>query len=275
MDNLHETSLLVGCWPARVGDDGGVWFLVECDKVDSTELLLFKMGWSDGNFDLSSWGNANQGTEWELSNNVALESSLVFLVQEWNLEAQFLMCFPGIDWVEFSLDLHVFEVIFGDKFHESSDGNMDGHTEVVGGWESKDGWDFHEVLTEMEGLLEVDWVSGAEFGESLELELLDQFLQHVFVEREHAFHLILDLHVESSFNDIILLALLDSQDFTDLSNIFMSFTISGSWLVDLFHQIVDEFLCCVSVEGEFHWNFFEGTISVLEPVLVVNVVWED
>jgi hypothetical protein len=49
----------------------------------------------------------------------------------------------------------------------------------------------------------------------------------VFVEREHAFHLILDFDVEFSFNIIGLLAFLDSQDITDLSEIFMSLTVGG------------------------------------------------
>jgi hypothetical protein len=163
LNDLHDTSFFVGCWPQRVCDDDGVWFLVEGHEVDLVEFITFKMGWGDGNFNLSTWGKTDQGTEWEFGDDMTLETSLVFLSDEWNLEAQFLMCFPSIDWVEFSLDLEVL-VVLRDELDESSEGDMDWHTEVVRAWESKDGWDFHKVFTEVEGLLEMDWVSSSEFG---------------------------------------------------------------------------------------------------------------
>lgn len=126
--------------------------------------------------------------------------------------------------MELSLDLHVLHVVNVDELDESSEGNMDWHTEVVSGWESKDCWDLKQMLTEMEGLLEMDWDSIAELGESLGLEELNPLFQSVFVKREKTLNFVLDLDVEFAFNLLGLFTLIDSQDFTDMSNVFMSLT---------------------------------------------------
>ena len=101
LTNLDLSSFLVGCWPAVISNDDGVWFLVEGDKVEflSWSTSFSNVGWSNGKDDLSTWSTTDEGTEGEFSNNVVLDTSLVLLVQEWNFEAQLVMGLPGIDWV--------------------------------------------------------------------------------------------------------------------------------------------------------------------------------
>lgn len=93
-DNLHDSSLPVSCWPASISDDDCVWLLVECNEIQFTVFFALKMSWSNGNFDLSTWCKTDEGTEWEFVDDMSLESSLIFLKDEWNLEAQSFMSFP-------------------------------------------------------------------------------------------------------------------------------------------------------------------------------------
>ena len=87
-------------WPAFIDNDGSVWLGVDGDQVDlRVGGRLVNVTWRNGDRDLVPGGLADESTEWELSHEVLLESSLEFLVQEWDLDGQFVVRLPCVNWV--------------------------------------------------------------------------------------------------------------------------------------------------------------------------------
>lgn len=272
VDQNHLSAFLVAGGPEFVIDDGSVGTLVEGEEVDLTaRATVGELGWGNGNDDLSTWGLADQGTEGSLNNHVTLNSSLVLLPGEGSLEANLSVSLPGVDGVEFGLELNVLESVLIDNLECSTEGEVDGHAEVVGDWDTHGRRHFQRVFHHVEGLLVVDGESVEELGEGLSLGLLDQLLDRGLVDGEEAFHFRADLDTEGTFDFLILLTGFNSKELMDLLEFGVSLSLGGL-LAELLEDVGSELLDRVSVDREFNGVDSLGSVSVLNVVTVEHVV---
>jgi len=98
------------------------------------------------------------------------------------------------------------------------------------------------------------------------------FLDDVLVEGEHALHLVADLEEENTFDLVVHFAVLDSEDFVDVGEVFMNFTVGHAWGDELFDDVVDELLDGVSVERDFDGVVSKTVLTDLVEVVVVHHV---
>lgn len=136
-DDLHLSTSWVDCGVKLIGDDGGVWLLVVGDEVNlSRWRSALKLSWGNSHLENIGFGSGKKDSEWSFDNKVSLDSSLVFLSSEWNLEGDGSVRFPVVNWVYLSLDLHITRsdsIVFDGSLERDGDWHVefvdDGETE--------------------------------------------------------------------------------------------------------------------------------------------------
>jgi hypothetical protein len=199
-----------------------------------------------------------------------LDTGLVFLVDEWNLEGHFVVHLPGVDWVQISLELDL--VALGGEFQITPYAHMDWHFVLVCDWDTEQAGEFHDVFAKVECLLPVDWESIAEMWEGGVLKLGHETIDFLLVEGEKTLHFVVDLEVERANNLVSHFAVGNSKKLANLQEVLVSLSVTAGWNPDLLVEVVEQFLSGVSVERELEWVESEGTIAKHVEVSEVNVI---
>lgn len=155
--------------------------------------------------------------------------------------------------MDFSNDLGVTGTIFLDNLDCSTEGKMNWEPVGEGDWDTQARWEFNGVFNKLEGLLVVEWKSVQQLWEEVGLGTLDQFLDLLLIDGENALHFVSDGELKGSFNFLFLLTLLDSKNFANIKEVWVSFLNIWFLLLDFEDEEVDKLLDGVSVSGDFEW----------------------
>jgi hypothetical protein len=275
-DEFHLSSLRVDGGPEFVVNDGGVGLLVVGDNVDgSLGTSLAKVVGGNGELVLALGSLAGNGGEGKFNDEVTLDSSLVLLAGEGNLEGDLAVDLPGVDGGEVGLEGHLGGSTDVIELDGSADGNEGGDAHVVDEGDTHDGGHGAHVLGQVEELLVVDVVlSLVSLGSVLE-ELLGQLLDGFLIEGPEALDFLADVDEEGARDGRVLLAGFDVEHLADLGHLFVSLEFFLVLLVDDVQESGDQLLDGVASEGDLNGVDLAGSVSEVVEVAVVDVGGED
>jgi len=274
-DDLHLTTLGVGDGVELVGDDSSVGLLVVGDKVDgSAGLALAELSRGNSELVAAVLSLAGDSAEGSFDNEVTLDTSLVLLTEEWNLEGKTAVDLPGVDNLDIGLDGELGSTgVAG--LHLSADGDEDRLGNTVSQRDTHGGRHSSNVISEHSRLLVVDLTLLLVLAQVLG-EMLGKLLDGFFVSGEHTLDFIADVELKSGNNRLVLLAGLDVQQLLDLVKVLVLLqSLLGFSLADLVNDSAEELGNGGSSNGGLKGSNTGSSVSEAEEALVGGMVGDE
>jgi hypothetical protein len=266
-DDGHLTSLGGDGGVELIGDDGNVGLSVVGSQfnLSSWASSVDVGGWGDGNHDWLIATLTDGDTHGELGDKVGLDSGFDLTLDVWDLEGDLGVTLVSSDGIDFSMELGFIATSI--KLSLSTEGDHNGETELEAHWETQDGWEVHGLVSQLDGLLVVEWDSTAEgsiVGDGLPAKVFVQV-----VDLPKALHAVADVDVDGAMG--LFLHLTGEDVLQDLLHVLVLLTgFFGAAASKVLGDLVNDLLEGTEVDGGFNWVDTNGTGSEDEEVPEVD-----